>query len=62
MKSNKVKLRGRLRKSLYWPMFMTILLVCMNVVIYTEDILVRYYVFNIYGNLFCCFHDRVCQE
>ena len=39
MKSNKVKLRGRLRKSLYWPMFMTILLVCMNVVIYTEDIL-----------------------
>ena len=39
MKSNKVKLRGRLRKSLYWPMFMTILLICMNVVIYMDDIL-----------------------
>ena len=38
MKSNKVKLRGRLRKSLYWPMFMTILLICMNVVIYMDAV------------------------
>ena len=60
MKSNKVKLRGRLRKSLYWPMFMTILLICMNVVIYMDDILSG--VFNIYRNLFCGVPDRVCEK
>lgn len=38
MKKSHIKLKGKLRRYLYWPLYLTILLVIMNVVMYTEDV------------------------
>ena len=38
MKKNHIKLKGKLRRYLYWPLYLTILLVIMNVVMYTQDV------------------------
>lgn len=39
MKSNNVKLKGKLRTYLYWPLILTILLVLMNIPVYMKDVL-----------------------
>lgn len=38
MKKSHIKLKGKLRRYLYWPLYLTILLVIMNIVMYTEDV------------------------
>ena len=38
MKKSHIKLKGQLRRYLYWPLYLTILLVIMNIVMYTEDV------------------------
>ncbi len=39
MKSNNVKLKGKLRTYLYWPLILTILLVLMSIPVYIKDVL-----------------------
>lgn len=39
MNKNNIKLKGKLRTYLYWPLMLTILLVALNVLIYTRDAL-----------------------
>lgn len=39
MKKNNIKLKGKLRTYLYWPLMLTILLAALNVLVYTRDIL-----------------------
>lgn len=38
MKGNNIKLKGKLRTYLYWPLLLTILLVLINVIIYFKDV------------------------
>ena len=38
MKNNNVKLKGKLRTYLYWPLLLTVMLIIMNVILYIKDV------------------------